>query len=59
MKKTVLALFGILVFTSGVILFIIHSNDHDTCETKIEITYGDNGEKITTETHICKEKYNI
>ena len=42
-----------------VISFIYFSNDHVECETLTEITYGLNGEKITTETHNCKEKFNL
>ncbi|MEH6536091.1 MAG: hypothetical protein V7719_06845 [Psychroserpens sp.] len=59
MKKAILASIAVFVISIGVVILIYVSNDHSECETSTVITYGDNGEKITTETHICKEKFNI
>lgn len=59
MKKTFLTLLGILTCSVGIVLFILKSNDHTECETNIETVFNDKGEKVTTETHICKETYNM
>ena len=58
-KKYFLMSFICIVLVSSVISFIYFSNDHVECETLTEINYGLNGEKITTETHNCKEKFNL
>ncbi len=59
MNKRTLFLAAI-VFTACVALyFIYNSNDHIECEIKTEVTYGSKGEKIITDTHICKEKFNL
>ncbi|WP_298757293.1 hypothetical protein [uncultured Psychroserpens sp.] len=59
MKKYFLASLAVVVVCAGVISFIYFSNDHSECELATEITYNENGEKVTTETHICKEKFNL
>lgn len=59
MKKMILTALTILTLTIGMTIFIMFSNDHRACETSTVITFGATGEKITTETHICKEQYNM
>jgi len=59
MKKTIISLTIIVVLSAVIFICIKRSNDHIECETKTEIAYGNNGEKIISEIHICKEKYNF
>ncbi|WP_179377180.1 hypothetical protein [Winogradskyella wichelsiae] len=49
----------VILISIGSVIFIIHTNDHEECELKTEINYGENEEKIVSEIHICKEKYNL
>lgn len=59
-KKTFIVLIvGAVIFTAGIIIFIHFSNDHIECENHTEYSVGENGEKITTEKHICKERFNL
>ncbi len=41
------------------VMFIYFNNNHSECDTKTETSFGENGEKVIREKHICKEKYNI
>lgn len=41
------------------ILFIKVSNDHLECYNETETIEHSNGTVVTTNKHICKEKYNI
>jgi len=59
MKKSVLATIAIVLSSIAVVVFIYISNDHLECDSSTVVTYGDHGEKITTNTHICKEIYNL
>lgn len=59
MNKTFLFSVIVILISIGSIIFIIHTNDHEECELKTEINYSKNGEKIVSEIHICKEKYNL
>ncbi len=59
MKKTIFSILGMLTLLVGAVSFMLKSNDHSECDTKIETGYNDNGDKVTTETHICKENYNM
>ena len=57
-KVTIISIIIISLSICGVI-FIYFANDHSECDNKIETSFGENGEKIIKEKHICKEKYNI
>lgn len=59
MKKMSIISISIILFSVLVVMFIIYSNNHNECETKTETTIGNNGEKITTEVHVCKERFNL
>ncbi len=61
MKKRTLIpyILGIGIITIGILSFIHFSNDHIECENTVEYSIGDKGEKILTETHNCKEKFNF
>jgi len=52
-------IFGIVLLTAGILTFIHVSNDHVECETVVENTVGPNGEVVTTERHICNERFNF
>ena len=42
------------------ILFIDNSNDHEECsQVKETKTFANGATAITTETHICKEEFNL
>ena len=59
MKARPIAALFVILLSFGAYIFIHFSNDHVECQTTIETTYGGNGEKITTEKHICFETYNF
>lgn len=61
MKKSTffLTIISIFVITIGSVVFIKYENDHKECSQNIEFSIGENGEKIKTERHICKEKFNF
>ena len=50
---------GVFMLTIGSLLIIKNKNDHKECSNVIEYSAGINGEKIKTEKHICKEKWNF
>ncbi|WP_298902076.1 hypothetical protein [uncultured Psychroserpens sp.] len=58
-RKYFLVSFTLVLLASGFITFIYFSNDHTACETLTEITQGEQGETVKTETHVCKEKFNF
>lgn len=59
-KKTLItAILGIGIFTVGVLTLIHFSNDHIECKNVIKYSVGKNGEKISTEKHVCNEKFHF
>jgi hypothetical protein len=58
MKKK-LSVLGVILLTTGTLAFIHYNNDHIECENVVEYSIGANGEEITTEKHICKERFNF
>jgi hypothetical protein len=58
-QKLIGTLLGIFLLTIGVVIFIFFSNDHAECETVVENSIGTNGEIVTTERHICNERFNL
>lgn len=48
--------FGI-IFSAA--FFITGSNDHKECGTVVKKEVDKNGNKVTIEEHICKEKYSF
>lgn len=59
-KRTfVTNILGIGSITIGILVFTHYSNDHTECENSVEYSIGENGEKIVTQTHNCKEKFNF
>lgn len=59
MKKTFLIFWVLILGTIASIIFIRNSNDHKECSTIIVHSKEANGNDVTTESHICKEKYNF
>ena len=59
MKKLTLILGSIIVATLSILIFIHYSNDHVECETVSNTLKNIAGETVTTERHICKEKYSF
>ncbi len=57
--KLIGTLLGIFLITIGVVIFILFSNDHAECETVVENSIDTNGEIVTTERHICNERFKI
>lgn len=57
-KKFIAIIAGIIIFMS-LIMFIILSNDHVECGSATKYSVGENGEKISTTTHVCKEKFSF
>ncbi|OUS00853.1 hypothetical protein A9Q86_08860 [Flavobacteriales bacterium 33_180_T64] len=59
MKKTFFATLILVILTFIVVVFIEVSNDHAECAITKTLTYGENGEKIVSKAHTCKEKFNL
>jgi len=59
MKKTLITISVLVLVVFGSIIFIKNSNDHKECSTSIEHSKDADGNDITTENHICNEKYNF
>lgn len=59
MKKTLTFSITTILMSLVLLIFIKQTNDHKECETKTQIAYGNNGEKIVSERHTCKEKFNL
>ncbi|MFT4612242.1 MAG: hypothetical protein ACJA1H_002594 [Glaciecola sp.] len=60
MKKTVLFYFALISISVMVLLFIIDSNDHKECSEIQETKTLANGSMlVTTNRHVCKEKFNL
>ena len=60
MKKTIGFSFAIILISVLAILFIKDSNDHIECSEIQETKTLKNGTTIvTTNKHVCKEKYNF
>ena len=61
MKKStfVLTIISIFLIAIGSVVFMKTENDHQECGQKIEFSIGENGEKIKTERHICKENFSF
>lgn len=58
-KRQIIFLLGAAVLTVGILIFIYFSNDHTECENILEHSIGANGEKISTERHLCRERFNL
>ncbi|MGL5111337.1 MAG: hypothetical protein ACRC6O_01720 [Flavobacterium sp.] len=58
-KKTIVLIFVAFIISFGTTFFIIKSNDHKECLMSTKKVKGDNGIWVTTEEHICKEKYSF
>ncbi|MFD2917846.1 hypothetical protein [Psychroserpens luteus] len=60
MKKTIIFSFSVILVSVMAILFIDNSNDHEECsQVKETKTFANGATAITTETHICKEEFNL
>lgn len=57
--KKILVFGALTIITLGVVMFIVFSNDHVECEHTTK-TYTDaDGNKVTENKHICKEKFSF
>ena len=60
MKKTILFSITVILVSVIAILFIKDSNDHHECSQIQEIKTSNSGTTVvTTNTHVCKEKFNF
>lgn len=59
MKKTLLISLVLILGVIGSVIFIKNSNDHKECSTSVTHSTDSDGNTITTENHICNEKYNF
>jgi hypothetical protein len=57
--KAEVRIIGIVLLVLGALVFIRFTNDHMECDTIITEVISVHGEKISTEKHICKEKFNL
>jgi hypothetical protein len=58
-KRSLIFIAFAFVMSFSATFFIIKSNDHKECETVIKKELDKNGNKITKEVHVCKEKYSF
>jgi hypothetical protein len=58
-KKTVVIIILAFALGFGGTFFIIRSNDHKECGIVTKKVKDKNGNLVTTEEHICKEKYSF
>nr|WP_321224236.1 hypothetical protein [uncultured Psychroserpens sp.] len=60
MKKVILSSLATIVVSFGVITLIFVSNDHSECSQIQEIKTANNSQTVvTTNKHVCKEKFNL
>lgn len=60
MKLKAIVLAGtLIVATVSTIMFIRISNDHKECQTNTTQATNEDGTVVTTEEHICKERFNF
>lgn len=48
-----------LLFMIGTIMFTLINIDHSECEVILKNSIGPNGDKISTEEHLCREIFNL
>lgn len=58
-KRTLIFIALLFVISFSATFFIIRSNDHKECETVKKRELDKNGNKITRNEHLCKEKYSF
>jgi hypothetical protein len=49
----------LILFSMIAYIVIKNTNDHEECNTRSEIVFSTNGEKIVSEIHVCKENFNL
>jgi len=60
MKKVIIASITTILVSFGVIILIFASNDHSECFEVEQVQTLENGKTVvTTNNHICKEKFNF
>lgn len=60
MKSKIVLVLGVIIVTMvSAIMFIRSNNDHKECHTNISKTTNNDGTIVTTEEHICKERFNF
>jgi hypothetical protein len=57
--RTLLFIALLFVISFLTIFFIKSSNDHIECDTILKRELDKNGNKVTVEEHVCKEKYSF
>jgi hypothetical protein len=57
--RTLLFIALLFVISFSTIFFIKISNDHIECDTILKRELDKNGNKVTVEEHVCKEKYSF
>jgi protein involved in sex pheromone biosynthesis len=58
-KKTIIGLIAALLLLAGAMQCIRSNNDHLECEQRIGRHQDSNGNIVTEERHVCKEKFNF
>ena len=58
-KKILIFIALLFVISFSITFFIIRSNDHKECETLVKKELDKNGNEVTKEEHVCKEKYSF
>ena len=58
-KKILIFIALLFVISFSITFFIIRSNDHKECGTLVKKELDKNGNEVTKEEHVCKEKYSF
>lgn len=58
-NKQILTSILIIVTALTGTIFITHTNDHKECQTRTELSLGNEGETIISETHVCRELFHL
>lgn len=58
-KRTLIFIALLFVISFSATFFIIRSNNHKECEIVVKKELDKNGNKITKNEHVCKEKYSF
>ncbi len=58
-KRTLIFIALLFLISFSTIFFIKSSNDHKECDIVIKKELDTNGNEVTKEEHVCKEKYSF
>ena len=57
--KYLILIISLVVIGFGSYMFVKFSNDHKECSSTQEVTIAQDGSKVVSTKHVCKEKYSL